>query len=132
MHRVYVVLSACNCIFLCILATCSLQRRTNTHDLSNEALAFRPVLGSMLARIYHNPQNKEENQERLQKVLQFWASKEVYDRETIRLLESEMMGGLPTNSFAGHQQRDFSSVPADPSTFAGNVISYLYAQTINN
>lgn len=98
----------------------SLQRRTNTHDLSNEALAFRPVLGSMLARIYHNPQNKEENQERLQKVLQFWASKEVYDKDTIRSLENEMMGGLPTNSFVGHQQRDFSSVSADPSTFAGH------------
>lgn len=104
---------------------CSLQRRTNTHELSNEALAFRPVLGSMLARIYHNPQNKEENQERLQKVLQFWASKEVYDKDTIRLLENEMMGGLPTNSFVGHQQRDFSSVSADPSTFAGKC-SHIY------
>lgn len=74
----------------------------------------------MLARIYHNPQNKEENQSRLQKILQFWASKEVYDHDTIRVLENEMMGGLSTNSFSGLPQRDLSVISADPSTFAGN------------
>ncbi|CAL5355704.1 unnamed protein product [Camellia sinensis] len=77
----------------------SLQRRINPHELDNEALAFKPVLGSMLARIYHNPQNKEENQSRLQKILQFWASKEVYDHVTIHALENEMIGGPPTNFF---------------------------------
>lgn len=97
----------------------SLQRRINPHDLDNEALAFKPVLGSMLARIYHNPQNKEENQSRLQKILQFWASKEVYDHDTIRVLENEMMGGLSTNSFPLLPQRDLSVISADPSTFAG-------------
>ena len=39
----------------------------NPHELDNEALAFKPLLGSMLARIYHNPQNKEANQTRLKK-----------------------------------------------------------------
>lgn len=33
----------------------SLNRRTSIHDLDNEALAFKHVLGAMLARIYHNP-----------------------------------------------------------------------------
>lgn len=84
-----------------ISETYSLQRRVNPQELDNEALAFKPVLGSMLARIYHNPHNKEENQSRLQKILQFWASKEVYDQDTIYGLENEMMSGLPPNSFQG-------------------------------
>ncbi|KAJ6807084.1 calcium homeostasis endoplasmic reticulum protein [Iris pallida] len=74
----------------------SLQRRMNPRDLDNEALAFKPVLGSMLARIYNNPHNKDANQSRLEKILQFWASKEVYNQETIAALESEMTGGLPS------------------------------------
>ncbi|XP_011006670.1 PREDICTED: calcium homeostasis endoplasmic reticulum protein [Populus euphratica] len=79
----------------------SLQRRINPRDLDNEALAFKPVLGSMLARIYHHPQNKDENQSRLQKIVQFWASKEVYDQDTIYKLESEMLAGPRANSFPG-------------------------------
>ncbi|KAG6434852.1 hypothetical protein SASPL_106496 [Salvia splendens] len=79
----------------------SLQRRVNLQELDNEALAFKPVLGSMLAKIYHNPHNKDENQSRLQKILQFWASKEVYDQDTIYELESDMLSGLPPNSFPG-------------------------------
>ncbi|KAH7839883.1 hypothetical protein Vadar_009966 [Vaccinium darrowii] len=78
---------------------CSLQRRSNPHELDNEALAFKPVLGSMLARIFHNPHNKEENQSRLQKILQFWASKEAYDHETIGVFENEMLGGPSKNFF---------------------------------
>ncbi|XP_055833485.1 uncharacterized protein LOC129902315 isoform X2 [Solanum dulcamara] len=93
----------------------SLQRRVNPHELDNEALAFKPILGPMLARIYHNPQNKEENQSRLQKILQFWGSKEVYDQDTIRSLENEMMSGLPTN-FAGPRRE---LLAADPSAGAG-------------
>lgn len=73
----------------------SLQRRINPKELDNEALAFQPVLGNMLARIYHNPQNKDANQSRLQKILQFWASKEVYDTETIYSLEGDMLAGPP-------------------------------------
>ncbi|PKA63707.1 hypothetical protein AXF42_Ash016991 [Apostasia shenzhenica] len=73
----------------------SLQRRLNPQDLDNEALAFKPVLGSMLARIYNNPQNMEANQSRLEKILQFWASKEVYNQEIISNLEKEMTGGFP-------------------------------------
>ncbi|KAA8528203.1 hypothetical protein F0562_035546 [Nyssa sinensis] len=92
----------------------SLQRRINPHDLDNEALAFKPVLGSMLAKIYHNPQNKEENQSRLQKILQFWASKEVYDHDTICGLENEMNGGPPSSSFAG-PSKEFSAATTDPS-----------------
>ncbi|XP_034702278.1 calcium homeostasis endoplasmic reticulum protein-like isoform X1 [Vitis riparia] len=96
----------------------SLQRRINPHELDNEALAFKPVLGSMLARIYHNPQNKEENQSRLQKILQFWASKEVYDHDTIYGLEGEMIGGPPSNSFSG-PHKELSAVPVDPSVVSG-------------
>lgn len=96
----------------------SLQRRINPRDLDNEALAFKPALGAMLARIYHNPQNKEENQSRLQKILQFWASKEVYDQNTIYALESEMLGGPPTNSFSG-PQKDISAALADPLIGSG-------------
>lgn len=81
----------------------SLQRRVNPLELDNEALAFKPVMGSMLARIYHNPHNKEENQSRLQKIVQFWASKEVYDQETIFGIENDMISGLPPNSFPGSQ-----------------------------
>ncbi|PSS04950.1 Calcium homeostasis endoplasmic reticulum protein [Actinidia chinensis var. chinensis] len=93
----------------------SLQRRNNPHDLDNEALAFKPVLGSMLARIFHNPQNKEENQLRLQKILQFWASKEVYDHDTICAFENEMAGGPPMNLFLG-SLKDLSAASTDPST----------------
>lgn len=75
----------------------SLNRRSNPRELDNEAHAFKPVLGSMLARIYHNPQNKEENQSRLQKILQFWASKEVYDQDTVYALEGDMVGGVPSS-----------------------------------
>lgn len=78
----------------------SLQRRTNLHEFDNEALAFRPILGSMLGRIYHFPQNKEENQSRLEKILQFWASKEVFDQDTISSLEKEMKSGPPANTFS--------------------------------
>lgn len=96
----------------------SLQRRINPHDLDNEALAFKPFLGSMLARIYHNHQNREENQSRLQKILQFWASKEVYDNNTIYGLESDMIGGLPTNSFSG-PPKDLSPASADTLMVSG-------------
>lgn len=78
----------------------SLLRRTSP-DLDNEALAFVPVLGSMLRRIYHNPQNKEENQTRLQKILELWASKDIFDQNTIDALNGEMIAGPPTNSFPG-------------------------------
>lgn len=96
----------------------SFQRRLNPHELDNEALAFKPVLGSMLARIYHNPQNKEDNQSRLQKIVQFWASKDVYDTDTIRALENEMMGGATMNSYPGGN-RDFASLSPDPSIPSG-------------
>eukprot|EP01018_Ginkgo_biloba_P022688 Gb_16843 [translate_table: standard] len=79
----------------------SLQRRSNPKELDNEALAFQPVLGSMLARIYHNPQNKDANQSRLQKILQFWASKEVYDTDTIYNLEGDMIAGPPAAALPG-------------------------------
>ncbi|XP_021768356.1 calcium homeostasis endoplasmic reticulum protein-like [Chenopodium quinoa] len=96
----------------------SFQRRANPNELDNEALAFKPVLGSMLARIYHHPQNKEENQSRLQKILQFWASKEVYDQETIHVLEGEMTGGPPASSFFG-PPKELHGSSADPSSSGG-------------
>ncbi|KAL3617770.1 hypothetical protein CASFOL_038091 [Castilleja foliolosa] len=93
----------------------SLQRRVNPQELDNEALAFKPVLGSMLGRIYHNPHNKEENQSRLQKILQFWASKEVYDQDTIFGLENDMLNGLPLNTFPGPH----ADAPGDRSAAPG-------------
>ncbi|CAN0890095.1 Calcium homeostasis endoplasmic reticulum protein [Linum grandiflorum] len=89
----------------------SLQRRANPHEPDNEALAFKPVLGSMLSRIFQNPQNKEENQSRLQKILQFWGAKEVFDQDTIHVLESEMVGATQTGSILG-PARDLSDTVA--------------------
>lgn len=90
----------------------SLNRRASTHDLDNEAHAFKPALGSMLARIYHNPQSNEEYRKRLQQMVEFWASKEVFDQETISLLKGEMIGGPQTNSFPA-TAKDLSSASAD-------------------
>ena len=45
-------------------------RGNNIQDLDNEAAAFQSVLGFMLARIYNNPQSKDDNQSRLEKILQ--------------------------------------------------------------
>ncbi|XP_022841511.1 calcium homeostasis endoplasmic reticulum protein-like [Olea europaea var. sylvestris] len=96
----------------------SLQRQGNPHELDNKALTFKPVLGSMLARIYRNPLNKEENQSRLQKILQFWASKDVFDQDTIHGLENEMVSGLAQDSLPG-PHRDLSAVALDPSVAIG-------------
>ncbi|ERN06863.1 hypothetical protein AMTR_s00005p00243190 [Amborella trichopoda] len=94
----------------------SLQRRMNPRQLDNEALAFRHVLGAMLARIYHNPQNKDANQSRLKKILQFWASKEVYDDDTIYALNRDMTAGL-TPSMIGPTKDPTSSM--EPSGLIG-------------
>ncbi|CAM6024609.1 unnamed protein product [Sphagnum balticum] len=40
----------------------------------------QPVLGSMLAAICDNPQNAEVNWDQLQKTLQFWGAKEVFEQ----------------------------------------------------
>nr|CAB3471199.1 unnamed protein product [Digitaria exilis] len=89
----------------------SLQRRANIRDLDNEAIAFKSVLGSMLARIYNNPQSQDDSQTRVDKILQFWGSKEVYDQETISNFEREMKGGLAYPLVQRH-------VSPDPSTFS--------------
>ncbi|KAL2554876.1 SWAP (Suppressor-of-White-APricot)/surp RNA-binding domain-containing protein [Forsythia ovata] len=69
----------------------------------------------MLARIYHNPQNKEENQSRLQKILQFWASKDVFDQDTIRGLENEMVALDPSAAIGGpHQVANHNSLQWPP------------------
>lgn len=73
----------------------SLQHRTNLKELDPEALAFKPALGTMLAAIFHNPKDMAMNQDRLQKILQFWGAKEVYDVDTINTLEGEMVAGPP-------------------------------------
>lgn len=78
-----------------MIGSCSLQHRHNPKELDQEALAFRPVLGAILAAIYHNPKNADTNQDRLQKILQFWGAKEVFDTDTINTLEGEMMAGPP-------------------------------------
>ncbi|XP_058092397.1 uncharacterized protein LOC131238812 isoform X2 [Magnolia sinica] len=101
----------------------SLQRRINPRDLDNEALAFKPVLGPMFARIYHNLHNKDANQARLQKILQFWASKEVYDPDTIYSLEGEMIGGPPPSSLSGLPKES----SADPSGVAAPGLAQWHA-----
>ncbi|KAJ4982432.1 hypothetical protein NE237_033269 [Protea cynaroides] len=83
------------------------------NDILFDSLAFKAVIGTMLARVYHNPHNKEANQSRLQKILQFWALKEVYDPETLYGLESEMLNGPPSSSFFGLPNE--SAISADPS-----------------
>ncbi|CAL1409931.1 unnamed protein product [Linum trigynum] len=94
------------------LANDILFDRANPLELDNEAVAFKPVLGSMLARIYQNPVNKEENQSRLQKILLFWGSKEVYDHDTIRSLEGEMVSGAPESSDSGAPKDSSDSMAA--------------------
>lgn len=91
----------------------SLQRRANIRDLDTEAIAFKTVLGSMLARTCNNPHSHDDIRIRVEKILQFWASKEVYDLETIANFESEMKGGL---AYPLVQRR----VSPDPSTFSGS------------
>ncbi|KAL5730590.1 hypothetical protein ACHQM5_003393 [Ranunculus cassubicifolius] len=98
----------------------SLQRRINPRDLDNEALAFKPIMGSMLGRIYHNPHNQEANQSRLQKILQFWALKEVYDPDAIYGLERKMIGGPPSSILSSSvPPNDLSSASADSTNIAG-------------
>ncbi|KAH0989755.1 hypothetical protein GBA52_001238 [Prunus armeniaca] len=89
----------------------SSHRRTG-EGLDNESLALKPILGSMLARIYHNPQITEDNQLRLQQILQLWASNNIYDQDTIDALRNEMMGGPSSNSFTG-LPKDLSSASTD-------------------
>lgn len=97
-----------------------MHRRTGD-DLDNEALAFKPVLGSMLARIFHNPQIKEENQSKLQQLLQLWASNNIYDQDTINALRNEMIGGQSANSFAG-PPKELAGLSADSA--AGRLLNY--------
>ncbi|XP_062229601.1 uncharacterized protein LOC133927248 [Phragmites australis] len=91
----------------------SLQRRTHIRDLDSVAIAFKFVLGSMLSRIYNNPESKDHNQTCLEKILQFWGSKEVYDQEAIANLEREMKGGVPYPLAPRH-------VSPDPSAISGS------------
>ncbi|MCE0482234.1 hypothetical protein HAX54_040801 [Datura stramonium] len=60
---------------------------------------------------------EEQNQSRLQKILQFRGSKEVCDQDTIRALENEMMSGLPTNSAGPRREL----LAADPSAAAARL-----------
>ncbi|KAM1247339.1 hypothetical protein EV1_043061 [Malus domestica] len=101
----------------------SSHRRT-VEGLDNESLAFKPILGSMLARIYHNPQITEDNQLKLQQILQLWASKNIYDQDTIDTLRNEMLGGPSSNSFTG--------IPKDLSTASAESAAGLPPQTTNH
>lgn len=96
LNAVAVVVRRVKILILQVLAyVCSLQHRTNLKEFDPEALAFKPALGGMLAAIYHNPKDMAMNQDRLQKILQFWGAKEVYDMDTINTLEGEMVAGPP-------------------------------------
>ena len=98
------------------------MRRNNKNDLDNEALAFKPVVGSMLARVYHNPQIKEESHLKLQKLVQFWASKEIYDQDTIKTLEGVMINGIPTKTLPGHSKE----LPSSVDSAAGRPFSFYF------
>lgn len=89
----------------------SSHRRTG-EGLDNESLALKPILGSMLARIYHNPQITEENQMKLQQILQLWVSNNIYDQDTIDAFRNEMIGGSSSNSFPG-LPNDISTASTD-------------------
>lgn len=89
----------------------SSHRRTG-EGLDNESLAFKPILGSMLARIYHNPQITEDSQMKLQQILQLWVSNKIYEQESIDSLRNEMIGGQSSNSFPGLPQ-DLSTASTD-------------------
>lgn len=103
-----------------------MMRRINSKDLDNEALAFEPVLGSMLARVYHNPQMKEESQLKLQKLVQFWASKEIYDQDTINALEGEMINGIPTKALPGHPKELSATVDSAAGRFSAFVFVCIH------
>lgn len=89
----------------------SSHRRTG-EGLDNESLALKPILGSMLARIYHNPQITEDNQMKLQQILQLWVSNNIYDQDTIDAFRNEMIGGPSSNSFPG-LPNDLSTASTD-------------------
>lgn len=99
-----------------------MMRRINTIDLDNEALAFKPVLGSMLARVYHNPQMKDECQLKLQKLVQFWASKEIYDQDTISALDGEMINGVPAKTLPGIPKE----LPSSVDSVAGRPLTLVF------
>ncbi|GBG79333.1 hypothetical protein CBR_g29483 [Chara braunii] len=77
------------------------NHRTSPMEMDGIAIAFRPVLGSMLSTIYHCRQNTQSNQDRLQHILHFWGKMEFYDRDTIAALEHEMVTGTPSVYSAG-------------------------------
>lgn len=89
----------------------SSHRRTG-EGLDNESLALKPILGSMLARIYHNPQITEDNQMKLQQILQLWVSNNIYDQDTIDAFRNEMIGGPSNNSYPG-LPNDLSTASTD-------------------
>ncbi|KAL6212622.1 hypothetical protein ACLB2K_017840 [Fragaria x ananassa] len=89
----------------------SSHRRTG-EGLDNESLAFKPILGSMLARIYHNPQITEDSRMKLQQILQLWVSNKIYEQDTIDSLGNEMIGGQSSNSFPG-LPKDLSTASTD-------------------
>lgn len=89
----------------------SSHRRTG-EGLDNESLAFKPILGSMLARIYHNPQITEDSRMKLQQILQLWVSNKIYEQDTIDSLRNEMIGGQSSNSFPG-LPKDLSTASTD-------------------
>ena len=64
------------------------RSQPSDHDLT--AAALRPVLGFILSAVFHGEANQAANQERLQKILGFWASKEVYPPDVMSSLEDEM------------------------------------------
>ncbi|KAM0973731.1 hypothetical protein ACFX2I_016897 [Malus domestica] len=100
------------------------SHRRAGEGLDNESHALKPILGSMLARIYHNPQITEDSQLKLQQILQLWASKNIYDQDTIDALRNEMLGGPSSNSFTG--------LPKDLSTASADSVAVLPPQTTNH
>ncbi|CAI5472743.1 unnamed protein product [Closterium sp. Yama58-4] len=69
----------------------SLQQRPHPGAVDAVAAALQPCLGFMLAALFHRGGDAQSsNQERLGKILAFWASKEVYPGETMAHLGALM------------------------------------------
>lgn len=59
---------------------------------------------------------------KLQKLVQFWASKEIYDQDTINTLEGEMINGIPTKTLPGLPKE----LPSSVDSAAGRPLSLIF------
>ncbi|KAK9809045.1 hypothetical protein WJX72_008362 [[Myrmecia] bisecta] len=70
------------------------------------AMAFKPLLPGMLGRAFKQGQKTSEVEDRLKRIIHFWAEKGVYEQPTLDTLERAMLAGN-YNAFASR----FSGAP---------------------